>query len=196
MDDTKKYLDIDGLTEYHETAGHSADIADGSITTAKLADYAVTSAKLYTAAVTSDKLAPEAVTGSKIHPDSVDARHIVAGAIQTYNIKDKAVTYSKIDPNAISHIQEASLIAADSQTDQALTALNLEHRTLTPAQMMVNYEYICTANRLCWISGTTMEVAPISFYGNLQTQVITLYATGTSSTASGKLGVDTSWTIS
>ena len=195
MPDTKKYLDIDGLTEYHESAGHSADIADGSITTEKLAQYAVTSAKLDTAAVTSDKLAPEAVTGSKIHPDSVSASHIVSGTIETYNIKDAAVTYPKIDPNAISHIQVASLIAADSQADQALTALHMEHRTLTPAQMLVNNEYANITNRLCWIKGTFLEVAPISFFGGLESGGITLYANGMDSTASGKLGVDTSWTI-
>lgn len=195
MPDTKKYLDIDGLTEYHETAGHSADIADGSITTEKLAQYAVTSEKLQTAAVTGDKLASEAVTSSKIHPDSVFARHIVSSTIEAYNIKDAAVTYAKIDPSAISHIQAASLIAADSQADQALTAMNLEHRTLTPKQLAVNYEYANSTNRLCWIKGTFIEVAPISFFGDLQSGQITLYASGMDSMASGKLGVDTSWNI-
>lgn len=195
MPDTKKYLDIDGLTEYHETAGHSADIADGSITTAKLAQYAVTSEKLDTSAVTGDKLAPEAVTGSKIHPDSVNSTHIVAGSIEGYNIKDAAVTYPKIDPSAIFHIQVASLIAADSQASQALTALNMEHRTLTPKQLAVNIEYANSTNRLCWIKGTFLEVAAISFFGDLESGLITLYARGMHSTASGKLGVDTSWTI-
>ena len=205
MPDAKKYLDIDGLTEYHESAGHSADIADGSITTAKLApmavtaskiaDGAVTSAKLYNAAVTGDKLALDAVTGSKIHSNSVDTRHIVASAIQTFNIMDTAVTYSKIDPNVITLIQAVSLIAADSQTDKALTTLNMKHRTLTPAQMLVDNEYANSRNRLCWINGTIMEVAAITFFGDLQSGQITLYAKGINSTASGKLGIDTSWTI-
>lgn len=195
MPDTKKYLDIDGLTEYHESAGHSADIADGSITTAKLAQYAVTSAKLYTSAVTSDKLAPEAVTGSKIHPDSVNTTHIVADAIQTYNILDGAVTYSKITPSAISHIQTISLIAVDSQTAQALNALDVPNRTLTPKQMLENSEQRNSTNRLCWIKDTFIEVADIIFFGDLQSRQITLYARGVHSVAYGKLGVDTSWTI-
>lgn len=175
MPDTKKYLDIDGLTEYHENAGHSADIADGSITTAKLATFAVTSAKLTNAAVTDDKLAN--------------------GAVTSYKLTDGAVTFAKIAPNVIDFIKSISLIAADSQTDQALTALNMNHRTLTPAQMSENNEYANSTNRLCWIKGTMLEVAAISFFGDLQSGQITLYASGMDSIASGKLGVDTSWTI-
>lgn len=175
MPDTKKYLDIDGLTEYHETAGHSADIADGSITTEKLATFAVTSAKLANAAITDDKLAD--------------------GAVTSYKLGNMVVTWDKISDDAISRIQAASLIAADSQTDQVLTTLNMAHRTLTPAQMLVNNEYTHTTNRLCWIKDTFMEVGAISFYGNLQTQAITLYAKGLHSMAWGVLGVDTSWTI-
>lgn len=175
MPDTKKYLDIDGLTEYHETAGHSADIADGSITTAKLATFAVTSAKLANAAITDDKLAD--------------------GAVTSYKLADGAVAFDKIGPSAISHIQAASLIAADSQADRALSALHMVHRTLTPEQIAENNEYANSTNRLCWIKGTFLEVAAISFFGDLESGPITLYARGVHSTASGKLGVDTSWTI-
>lgn len=175
MLDTKKYLDIDGLTEYHETAGHSAEIADGSITTAKLATFAVTSAKLANAAVTDDKLAD--------------------GAVTSYKLGNMVVTWDKINDDAIFRIQAASLIAADSQADQVLTALHMEHRTLTPAQMLVNNEYARSTNRLCWIKGTFLEAAPISFFGDLESGPITIYASGMHSTASGKLGVDTSWTI-
>lgn len=175
MDDTKKYLDIDGLTEYHESAGHSADIADGSITTAKLATFAVTSAKLANAAVTDDKLAD--------------------GAVTSYKLGNMAVTWDKINDDAISRIQATSLIAADSQADQALTALHMAHSTLTPEQIAENNEYARSTNRLCWIKGTFLEVASIIFFGDLLSGQITLYAKGMHSTASGKLGVDTSWTI-
>lgn len=185
MPDTKKYLDIDGLTEYHESAGHSADIADGSITTAKLAPMAVTWAKLKDSVVDTKKMANLAVTTDKLDSSAVTTTKLAAGA----------VTFDKIDSSAISHIQATSLIAADSQASQVLTALNMEHRTLTPKQMAENYEYANSTNRLCWVKGTIMEVGAITFFGDLQSGQITLYATGKDSTASGKLGIDTSWTI-
>lgn len=215
MDDTKKYLDIDGLTEYHETAGHSADIADGSITTEKLAPMAVTASKVADKAITATKLASKAVdsysladaavTWAKLKDSVVDTKKLAnlavttdkldSSAVTTTKLADGAVTYPKIDPSTISHIQVASLIAADSQTAQALTALHMEHRTLTPAQMAENYEYANSTNRLCWIKGAFLEVAAISFFGNLEAGGITLYASGMDSIASGKLGADTSWTI-
>lgn len=58
--------------------------------------------------------------------------------------------------------------------------------------MVEDKRYGDSSYRLCWISGTSLEVAPITFYGNLQTQAITLYAKGYKSTASGILGVDES----
>ena len=145
--------------------GGGGGIADGSVTTAKLADDAVTTAKLADNAVTTDKL------------------------------DTHAVTWHKIDGEAVRHMHDTSLVAANSQTDQALIALGAQHSTLTPAQMVEDDRYGDSSYRLCWISGTTLEVAPISFYGNLQTQAITLYAKGYKSTASGILGVDESWTI-
>lgn len=175
MTDTKKYLNIEGLTEYHESAGHSADIADGSITTAKLAPMAVTASKIADKSITSTKLARKAV--------------------DSYSLADDAVTFGKIDDSAVRAMHNISLIAADAQTDQALTALGFEHNTFTPEQMLVYNRYADISYRLCWISGTNMEAAPISFYGNLQTRAITLYAKGNDSMATGVLGADTSWTI-
>ena len=140
-------------------------IADGSVTTAKLADDAVTTAKLANRAVTTDKLA------------------------------DKAVTLGTIDDRTVRAMHNISLVAADSQANQALMALGFPHSTLAPAQMVEDEGYADSSYRLCWISGTSLEVAPITFVGNLQTQAITLYAKGYKSTASGILGVDESWTI-
>lgn len=216
MPDTKKYLDIDGLTEYHETAGHSADIADGSITTEKLAPMAVTTSKLADKSITTSKLASKAVdsysladgavTWAKLKDSVVDTKKLANlavtedkldySAVTTTKLADGAVTFDKITPSAISHIQAASIIAADSQASQALTTLHIEHRTLTPEQMLENDEYANITNRLCWIKGSYIEVAAITFLGDLQSGQITLYAGGMDSIASGKLGIDTSWTIS
>ena len=142
-----------------------AIISDGSVTTDKLAG----------SSVTTDKLAARAVT--------------------SIELADGAVTWEKIETNARATIRSVWLVAANSQTDQALTALDFPHITLTPAQMAEDHRYGDSSYRLCWISGTTLEVAPISFYGNLQTQAITLWAKGLHSMASGVLGVDESWTI-
>ena len=120
---------------------------------------------------------------------------LAARAVTSTELADNAVTWDKIDGRAVRTMNNISLVAANSQTDQALTALNFSHSTFTPAQMAENNEYTDSTIRLCWISGTTLEVAPIDFYGNLQTQAITLYAKGSKSTASGILGMDESWTI-
>lgn len=152
-------------TQYHLVSVDRAIISDGSVTTDKLADGAVTTRKLAARAVTSIELA------------------------------DDAVTWEKIETNARAIIRSVWLVAANSQTDQALTALGYEHSTLTPAQMVEDSAYANGAFRLCWMYGTELEVAPMTFIGNLQTQANTIYAKGLHSMASGVLGVDTSWTI-
>lgn len=171
--------------QYHLISIDRNDIADGSVTTAKLANGAV---DYY-------KLADYSVFGKKIPDDSVTTRMLADYAVTKDKLDANAVTFDKIDGSAVRAIRTISLIAVDSQTDQALTTLNMEHLTLTPAQMLANGEYANSTNRLCWISGTTLEVAPISFFSNVQTGAIALYARGRTSTADGILGVDESWTI-
>ena len=165
--------------------GGGGSIADGSVTTAKLAD----------SAVTTDKLAASAVTTGALAFEAVATVNLATEAVTTTKLADNSVTQEKIDTAAITNIRSIWIVAADSQTDQTLTALGYPHDKFTPAQMVTTNRFQDSTYRLCWISGTTLEVAPISFYGNLQTQAITLYARGHISTASGILGVDTSWTI-
>ena len=133
--------------------------------------------------------------GGGIADGSVTTAKLANSAVTTDKLKTNAVTWDKIDGSAVSAMHAISLVAANSQTDFAIKALGLPSKMYTPAEMMVDNRYIDHTLRLCWISGTTLEVAPIDFYGNLQTNAITLYAKGSGSTASGSLGVDESWTI-
>lgn len=141
--------------------------------------------------------------GGGIADGSVTTEKLANSAVTTDKLDTHAVTWDKIDGEAVRVMHDTSLVAANSQTDQALTALGFPHKMYTPAQMAeedgygdTSYRrYGDTSYRLCWISGTSLEVAPITFVGDLQTQAITLYAKGLHSMASGVLGVDTSWTI-
>ena len=175
-------------------------LADNSVDTAAIQNASVTTEKLAANAVTADKLANGAVTTDKLDSHAVTADKLANGAVTTDKLDTHAVTWDKIDGGAVRKMHDTSLVAANSQTDQALTALGLPHEMYTPAQMAeadryLYLRYADTSYRLCWISGTSLEVAPITFVGNLQTQAITLYAKGYKSTASGILGVDESWTI-
>ena len=133
--------------------------------------------------------------GGGIADGSVTTAKLANWAVTTDKLADGAVTLGKINDRTVRAMHDIALVAANSQADQALTELNFQHSTLTPAQMVEDNRYGDTSYRLCWISGTSLEVAPITFFGNLQTQAITLYAKGYKSTASGILGVDESWTI-
>ena len=173
----------------------TANIGDLAITTPKLAANAVTAEKLADDSVDTAAIQNTSVTAEKLAANAVTADKLAKWAVTTDKLDFHAVTWDKIDGGAVRAMHNVSLVAANSQTDQALTALDFLHSTLTPAQMVEDARYSDSSYRLCWISGTTLEVAPISFYGNLQTQAITLYAKGYESTASGILGVDESWTI-
>lgn len=132
---------------------------------------------------------------TQYHLVSIDRSNIEDGSVTTDKLADGAVTFDKLNDEAITNTRSVVLVAADSQTDQALTALGFPHDKYTPAEMAEDYRYANGAYRLCWISGTALEAAPISFFGNVQTGAIALYARGHTSTADGILGVDTSWTI-
>lgn len=110
-------------------------------------------------------------------------------------IPDGSIGLGKFDGKTRIATAYIELAAVDSMTAAALDAMGLPVTVLSPAGLARNDMYAKQSLRLCWISGTTLEAAPITFYGNLQTQAITLYARGRTSTASGVLGVDESWTI-
>lgn len=173
----------------------TANIAAYAVTGGKIADNAVVESKLQNGAVTTSKIANLNVTTEKIANGAVATDKLADGAVSTAKLEANAVTWDKIDGSAVNSIRSVWLVAADSQTDQALIALGFPHNKLTPKEMAENHKYASSTLRLCWISGTSLEVAPITFVGNLQTQAITLYARGHNSTASGILGVDESWTI-
>lgn len=133
--------------------------------------------------------------GGGIADGSVTTAKLADQAVTTTKLAGGAVTWEKIEDDARAAIRSVSLVAADSQTDQALTALEFPHSKRTPAEMADGGEYIDSTIRLCWIYNGSLEAAPISFLGNVQTGVIALYARGYNSTTLGILGVDTSWTI-
>lgn len=156
--------------------GGGGTIADGSITTAKLAKNAVTL----------EKMANDSVGFNQLKSESVQKRHL------SPELEDNLATKSYVT----SQTNYPTLIAADSTTAAALGALGYSDvPALSPADTRMQTIFTNPKIRLCWISGTTLEVAPISFFGNLQTQATTLYAKGSKSLASGILGVDESWTI-
>ena len=157
-------------------SGGGGTIADGSITTAKLAKNAVTL----------EKMANDSVGFNQIADRTIQQRHLsdeLEGILATTRYVDSQVQYP-------------TLIAADSTTATALDALGYSDiPVLPPNNLALRTMFTSPKIRLCWISGTTLEVAPINFFGNLQTQSVTLYAKGSKSMASGVLGVDESWTI-
>ena len=164
-------------------AGGGGGIADGSVTTAKLAD--------------------GAVIGMKLAAGAVGRAKIFDGAVTTAKLADGAVTTGKISSNAKKELTSGILYATDATTAQTLTALGFTATVLTPKDAYSATDAYSLApqnsirSMLCWIDATSgyLEKAPISFSGNLQSQTILLWGKGLHSTATGTLGVDTSWTI-
>ena len=177
----------DKLTEISQGGGGGGTILDGSITTKKLANGAVTNAKLDTLAVGKENIKQNAVGEWQLADDAVNTRHILDGA----------VTIDKIGSNAKKELASDILYATDATTAQTLTALGFTATVLTPKDAYSTGAHTNIRSMLCWIDTASgyLEKAPLGFSGNLQSQVITLWAKGLHSTATGVLGVDDSWTI-
>jgi len=184
-------------------AGGGGGIADGSVTTAKLADGAVIGMKLAAGAVGRAKIFDGAVTTAKLADGAVTTAKLADGAVTTAKLADGAVTTGKISSNAKKELTSGILYATDATTAQTLTALGFTATVLTPKDAYSATDAYSLApqnsirSMLCWIDATSgyLEKAPISFSGNLQSQTILLWGKGLHSTATGTLGVDTSWTI-
>lgn len=121
----------------------SADIPDGSITTAKLADSAVTTIKLADnsvtsakivdgtiatgdiadGAVTEDKLANSAVTTNKLADSSVTSAKIVDGTIATGDIANDAVTNAKLANMATQTIKGRNTAGTGDPEDLSATTV-------------------------------------------------------------------------
>lgn len=79
----------------------SANVTDGSITTAKLAAVAVTTAKITDANVTTAKIADANVTTAKIADANVTTAKILDANVTTAKIADANVTTAKIAATAV-----------------------------------------------------------------------------------------------
>lgn len=178
--------------------GGGGTIADGSITTAKLANGAVTMNKLANKAVHVDQLADDSVNTDKLADSAVTTEKLDFVELETDGTLEKSITRQQRKNGGIPF----KLIAADA-TSQAI-AQNLAGGTVEIMQPADLYNassntriFMQDAVMLVWANGSTVEGARLQFYVamNGTSAIPYVYAKGHSSTASGILGVDKSWTI-
>ena len=81
----------------NQTISEGGEIGEGSITTEMLADKAVISSKIADGSITTGKIALNAIGGSHIASKMIGSRHLDFNAVQTFAIKDGAVTPAKLD---------------------------------------------------------------------------------------------------
>jgi len=115
----------------------SADIADGSITSAKLADASVIAAKIADGAVDSNKLANLAVTAAKIADGAVDSNKLANLAVTAAKIADGAVGESKLANAAVTSNKLADLaVTAGKIADGAIDSNKLANLAVTAAKIV------------------------------------------------------------
>jgi hypothetical protein len=97
----------------------AAKIATGAITAAKFAAGAINDAAIATDAITAAKIAANAISASKIATDAITSTKIAANAITATTIADGAIDADTFASDA--------LAAIESECNDALVALNLDH---------------------------------------------------------------------
>lgn len=131
---------------------------------------------------------------------------IADGSVTTAKLADEAVTMGKIDPDVISTINtyadngdEAALVACDVATQTVLASLGITVDVVAPDDLdPESLDLVSLAKpalRLCWMSGTDLEVAVVRIVGDTTGGTVTMEAEGGTSTVSGVLGVDSAWTV-
>lgn len=115
-----------GGTAYAVTV-HTADIADGAVTTPKLHNGAVTNPKIAAGAVSSGKivgggvltvnLADASVTSAKIATGAVGSQQLANGSVTSGQLANGSVTAAKLVDGAVTHTK----LAADSVSGSNVT---------------------------------------------------------------------------
>jgi len=100
-----------------DTGVTTAKIADNSVTTAKVVDAAVTEAKLAANSVTTAKVNDAAITTDKLAGTSVSTEKVVNSAISTAKLADASVTTAKIADSAVT----AAKLGDESTVDLVTT---------------------------------------------------------------------------
>ena len=119
----------------------TADLADGAVTSAKIANVTIVAANLADDAVTADKLAGDAVvtanivdgavTGAKIAGTTITAANIFGGTITSTQLASDAVATTNIAASAVTGPKIATAFAGAGMVHNG-TSLDSTHQTLDP----------------------------------------------------------------